>query len=391
MKQLLIFIALSVVVLGQSPYNRLGYGTMDPVTEPLGSSLGTGAIALRDSARVTLHNPAALYGLDKVYFGVALSTDFTTSDAATTNITRLEQFSIALPLGQKVGLSLGANAVADFKSNYEALIAEGTLEEQSTGGLWDYQIGMGYSITPQLSAGLKLHMLRGTFRRELLLNMEDVSELYVLKGNLSGNCLELGLISQLGDKVSLGLTADIPYDMPFLSGNDSLAGTSKAQDYEEELAAWPTTIRLGVVYHYSKYKKLVAGLGQQIFVETGFDDALLFKLPEGWHTVPAASFQVALQQLAVDRHSRYALKRTGYQIGVSVKNHYLAPASEELIYEYALISGVNMGLRNGRSLFDISGEFGIRHGIEELPDELFGQVKFGIQVSDTWFKKVKRR
>jgi len=391
MKQLFIFVILSLSLMGQSAYNRLGYGTFDLVNDPLGSSIGNGMVALQDSGRITLHNPATLNGLEKVRFGVSLISDFTSSNDLLTNITRLEQFSIAFPLGNNFGLSLGAHAVADFTTDYEATIQAGTLVENSTGGLWDYQLGLGYAVNPKFNLGLKFHMLQGTLRRELILDTEDLNELYVLKGNISGKSVELGMLSQLGDNFSLGVTVDVPYDLPLLSGTDSLAGTLESMGYDEELAAWPTTIRLGLVYHQSKYTNIAVGIGQQIFSDSGFSDALLFGLPAGWQTVPAASFQIALQKLAVDRQSRFAPKRMGWQVGLSVKNHYLAPESEKLIYEYALISGLNMGLRNGRSLFDISGEFGLRQGVEDLPDELFAQVKFGIQVSDTWFKKVKRR
>jgi predicted ATP-grasp superfamily ATP-dependent carboligase len=62
-----------------------------------------------------------------------------------------------------------------------------------------------------------------------------------------------------------------------------------------------------------------------------------------------------------------------------------------MIYEYSLISGTNLELRNGRSMFELSGEFGSRGGEESLPEELFARMKLGIQINDMWFRKVKRR
>ena len=104
-----------------------------------------------------------------------------------------------------------------------------------------------------------------------------------------------------------------------------------------------------------------------------------------------ASLQLSVQHQPADRTSRNILGRIGWQTGVSIKNYYLVSDDDKILYEYALMSGINMGLRNGRSLFDLSGEFGTRVGDGTLPDEMFARLKFGIQVKDSWFRKVKRR
>jgi len=377
--------------MGQSAYYRLGYGDLFPGTDPLGSSLGNGVLALQDSARITLHNPAALQGINLVHFGVSLGSEFRSTEDALTNNTRLEQFFIAFPVNKAIGLSLGANAVADFKTRYQTILGSGTLVEKTDGGVWNYHLGIGYDLSSTLKLGLKFHTYQGLLRREYAIAVDDVAELYVLKGNISGNALELGMISLLGDKVSLGLTANIPYDRPNMTGSDSLGGSIAFADFEEELAAWPTTINLGVVYHYSKYTNFMTGISQQVYPENGFDDSRIFALPAGWHTVPVASFQVAVQRLPIDRTSRSLSKRIGLQSGVSIKNYYLVSGNDNLIFEYSLLTGLNIGLRNGKSIIDISGEFGSRGGEESLPEELYARVKLGIQVNDTWFTKVKRR
>ncbi len=386
-----VFMVLSISLMGQSPYYRLAYGDLFPVTDPLGSSLGSGVVALQDSARISIHNPAALNSLKQVYFGGILGSEFRSTAETMTNNTRLEQINIAFPAGKKLGMSFGIRAVSDFESNYEIPISDGMLIEKSGGGIWDYQFGLGYAPIPSLSLGLKLHTLHGYFRRQSNIQSADINELYVLKGSIDGKSLELGMIAQLGDKVSLGFTADVPYEKPSLDGTDSLAGTDEYTEIMEELSAWPTTINLGVVYHHSQYTKFIVGLKQQIFSDSGFENARIFALPPGWKTVPVASLQLAMQRLALDRTSRNIIRRMGWQAGVSVKNYYLVSSDENNIYEYALMSGINLSLRNGKSIFDISGEFGTRGGDESLPDEMFARVKFGIQVNDMWFRKAKRR
>lgn len=377
--------------MGQSAYYRLGYGDIFPTTDPLGSSLGHGVVAYQDSARVSIHNPAALTSSDRVHFGVSLGSEFRSIDNTVSNNTRLEQLFVTFPIGKRFGMSLGTHAVADFASNYETTLSMGTLTEISSGGIWDFHLGLGYSLSPAINMGLKLHTFQGQLRRETLIQSDDVQEIYVIKGDIAGKSLEAGVISNLREKVSLGLTVNIPYDVPKLSGLDSLAGSSAFAEIEEDLSAWPNTIKLGVIYHHSKSMNFMAGIAQQLFAESGFDDARVLALPEGWKTVPVASFQLGMQKLPADRTSRYWSKRTGWQTGISIKNYYLSPSSENMIYEYSLTSGINLDLRNGRSLFEISGEFGSRGGDENLPDELFARMKFGIQINDMWFKKVKRR
>ena len=391
MRKLILFLILAISLMGQSAYYRLGYGDIFPTTEPLGSSLGHGVVALDDSAHVTTHNPASLTSSNRVHFGVSLGSEFRAIDDIVTNNTRLEQLFVSFPVGKRFGMSFGTHAVADFASDYEATLDMGSFTEQSTGGIWDFHLGLGYSLSPVVKLGLELHAFQGQLRRETTIQMDDIQELYVIKGDISGKSIEAGAITNVREKVSLGLTVNIPYDKPTLSGQDSLAGSSAFADIDEEMDAWPSTIKLGVIYHHSKTMNFMVGIAQQLFSDSDFNLARVFALPAGWKTVPVASFQIAMQKLPTDRTSRYWTKRTGFQTGVSIKNYYLSPANDNMIYEYSLITGANLDLRNGRSLFEISGEFGSRGGDESLPDELFARMKLGIQINDTWFKKVKRR
>jgi hypothetical protein len=377
--------------MGQSAYYRLGYGDIFPTTDPLGSSLGHGVVAYEDTARVTPHNPASLTSSNRVHFGVSLGSEFRSIGNIVSNTTRLEQLFVTFPVGKRIGMSLGTHAVADFASDYETSMDMGSFSEQSSGGIWDFHLGLGYSLSPVIKLGLKLHAFQGQLRREAIILTDDIQELYVVKGDISGKSIEAGVISNLREKVSLGLTVNIPYDKPTLSGQDSLAGSSAFAEIDEEMDAWPSTIKLGLIYHHSKTMNFTAGIAQQLFSESGFNTASVFALPAGWTTVPVASFQLGMQKLPADRMSRYWTKRTGWQTGVSIKNYYLSPASENMIYEYSLITGANLDMRNGKSLFEISGEIGSRGGDESLPDELFARMKFGVQINDTWFKKVKRR
>ena len=391
MKKLLILTVLSVSLMGQSAYYRLGYGDIFPNTDPLGSSLGHGVVAFRDSIHMTTQNPAALTGSNRVHFGMGLGSEYRSIDDVVSNSTRLERLFFSFPIGNRFGMSVGTHAVADFASEYSGSFDSGTFTEFSKGGIWDFHIGLGYTLSPTKRLGLKLHSFQGQIRREGIIRTDDLAELFVVKGDISGKSLEAGLMADVMDKVSLGLTVNVPYDVPAVNGRDSLAGSEDFSEFMEDMAAWPTSIRFGVVYHHSKSTNFMAGIEQQIFSETGFDDARIFALPQGWKTVPVASFQLALQRLPSDRSSRYWTKRTGWQTGVSVKNYYLSPASDNMIYEFSLISGASLELRTGKSLFEVSGEFGSRGGDESLPDELFARMKFGIQINDMWFRKVKRR
>ena len=389
--RIILLLVLTYSLMGQSAYYRLGYGDIFPTTDQLSSSLGHGVVALGDSSRITSHNPASLSISNQVHFSVSLGSEFRSISSAISNNTRLEQLYVSFPVGEKYGMSLGTRAIADFASDYASTLDVGAFSEHSQGGIWDYHLGLGYDLSSSLKLGVKLHLFQGLLRRETSIVADENQELYVVKGNISGRSLEAGVISNVREKVSLGLTVNIPYDKPTLSGRDSLAGSGIYSDIEEDMDAWPTTIKFGVIYHHSETMNFMAGIGQQLFSETGFDAASVFSLPDGWSTTPVASFQLAMQKVPTDRTSRYWTKRTGWQTGFSVKNYYLMPASGNMIYEYSLISGANLELRNGRSLFEISGEFGSREGEESLPSELFARMKLGIQINDMWFRKVKRR
>lgn len=393
MKMSRLFLSLLFIsgLYGQSALYRLGYGDLYPTTDPLGSSLGVGVVAFEDSTRALYHNPASLSKMNRVFFDAVLGSDFKDINGSVINKSRIEHVGIAAPIGKKFGVSLSVNAVSDFESDHGSNTPDGALEELSSGGIWDYALGLGYELKPGIKLGAKLHLLHGFLRRQTSITTDDVTELYLIKGNIDGRGLELGAIADIGPKVKLGITADIPVKRPMLAAADSLAGTSLSTSFDEELAAWPTMVKLGLVYKQSRRTSYMAGLGQQIFPAEGFDNAAIFALPAGWETLPVASFQMSMLRSPADRVSRNWLRRTGWQAGVSVKNYYLTSDKSNYIFEYALISGLNLGLRNGKSIFDISGEFGLRGGDGSLPEEKYARLKLGIQVNEVWFKKVKRR
>lgn len=391
MKKLILLLTISVSLMGQSAYYRLGYGDIFPNKDPLGSALGHGVVAFKDTIYMATQNPAALSNSNRVHFGVGLGSEFKSIDDVVSNTTRLERLFFSFPIGKRFGMSVGTHAVADFASIYAGSFGAGTLHEISSGGIWDLNLGLGYKVSPAMRLGLKLHSFQGQIRRQSLFQTEELSELFVVKGDITGRSIEAGVISDVREKVSLGITVNIPYDRPSVNGRDSLAGSTDYSEFVEEMAAWPTSIRVGVIYHHNRLTNFMAGIEQQIFSESGFEDARIFALPEGWKTVPVASFQLSMQRLPEDRSSRYWIKRTSWQTGLSVKNYYLSPPSGNMLSEYSLISGARLELRNGRSLFEVSGEVGKRSGDESLPDELFARMKFGIQINDIWFRKVKRR
>lgn len=390
-KRITIFTLLTVLLWGQSAYHRLGYGDIYPSSGPLLASLGNGVIALDDSLRAIYHNPASLNGLNRVYFNASLGSGFTSIDNSVINKTRLEHVDFVAPLGSNFGFSISIQSVADFESEHISTVSEGTLSEESTGGLWDYGFGLGYRLNQDISLGIRYHLLHGFLRRQTGFESEDINELYLIKGNINGHGLEFGAMANLGSKVTMGIMADLPVKRPLFSGADSLAGTSQSVSFEEELAAWPATLKLGFVMKPSKRTRYLAGISQQLFPSGGFDDAAIYRLPVGWESVPVASVQVAMLRYPADRVSRSLINRVGWQLGGSIKNYYLTSDQTNYIFEYALLSGLNFNLRNGKSIFDISGEFGLRGGEASLPEESFARLKLGIQVNEIWFKKVKRR
>lgn len=391
MKRLILTLTLTTLIFGQSAYHRLGYGELYPIAGPLESSLGTGVIALEDTTRALYQNPALMNGLKRVYFNASLGSDFRSIDDLVINKTRIEHMDIVAPIGKNIGLSVSLRPVADFESDHTASTVDGSLTENSSGGIYDYGLGLGYQLSPTINLGVRYHLLHGFIRRQSSFTSDELNELYLIKGNINGHSLELGATTDFGEKVTMGVVVDLPVQRPAFSGSDSLAGTSQSTSFEEDLAAWPTRIKLGFVMKPSKRTRYLAGLEQQIFPADGFADAALFRLPGSWEPVPVASLQLSMLRFPADRMSRNWLNRTGWQTGVSIKNYYLTSDKSTYIFEYALLSGLSFNLRNGRSVFDISGEFGLRGGEESLPDETFARLKLGIQVNEVWFKKVKRR
>lgn len=408
MKHIILTLLLSSGLLAQSIYHRVGYGQFESASSAYDASIGYASIALRDSTTLLSVNPAAWNRLNRVYFRMSSSSTLYSvqnpelvgqagTESYVLNQTGFSQMQLGLPLGKNVGFSIGLEPVTNMHAALSTETELGLLNETVRGGTWRYYAGLGYQLNQTLSLGLRMDLLNGFYERGSILKYDSLivdgapSDEVYSKGNVLGSSVGIGLQARITPALDVGITASLPLDEPVFDGTVQLSGSEQELDFQETLSAWPIQIGLGTSYQYRERLLVLAGLSQTIFSENAFEGASFFALPQGWTSRSIGEFQLGLIRQAADLRSRDWYERAELRAGFFTRNFYLTPVSEQLIYEYFATGGFGLPLMEGRSRIDLALEVGKRSGVSEYPDEWITRVRFGVQLYERWFTKVKRR
>ncbi|MGI8893669.1 MAG: hypothetical protein ACR2GN_09450, partial [Bacteroidia bacterium] len=338
-----------------SPYSRYGIGEIRYTgLTPTLSMGGTGIGSIAHNM-VNILNPASYSELNLVTFAAGLHTDFykfsTENLSSTNNYTNLSYLNLAFPLRKDTtwGLSFGLLPFSTVGYNISTTDSISGVDlvsrsYQGSGGFNRVYIGTGFKIGKRISFGTNLSYIFGNIDKVRRLEFAEINTINTqITNNISisdinfNAGLQLKLIAKEKESLVLGLTADLPREMFFLSkgmsatrnfvalryaDNGTIIDTAFAQLNHSGRITLPLSLGAGFMYnkHYVWQESDLLNFGVDFSMQDwstyesfGLSDSLSnsYRISAGAQYLPDVSMQASY------------LERVLYRFGISYHQTYL--------------------------------------------------------------------
>ena len=426
---LLSFVSLIVTSSAQvgSPYSQFGFGNNELKGFEQSKAMGGIGIGLRSSNQLNSLNPASNTAFDSlsIIYAIGLNTGVNKINSTVDELIRTDSkfgyFALGFRGNKYWGSSFGLTPASDV--DYTYMYYNGNSENgeveyylHGSGGLNKIYWSNSFFVTPNLSLGINASYIFGSINKvatvvfvddwiyadntklERKKNIYDFTFDYGMQYqfNLKKNSkLVLGAVYQnkikMNSKESI-LGGTVP-NSPDLD-DDYYTGIHEGQ-YGSELKTvtidtsdikgtitLPHSFGVGFTYFYNE--KLLVGADVYMenwsSIENEDYDASYNNL---------LSFKGGLEYTPDFNSINYYFKRVQYRIGGHYTQSHLEVRGTR-INDYGVSFGLGLPLRNTKSSFNISCEFGQRGTLEQdLLQETYGIISLNISLSDIWFVKRK--
>jgi len=416
-KIIIITVALSSIIFGQSLLNGYGFGEKISVNDASSMGISSNGLLPSFSKDVSLQNPSTWKNLNFTYFtGAYLVEQKTVLNDVINSNSNLSYAQFIVPVKNKYAFGLGIHPYRD-----QYLQLDGDMESEfiaygdtlathhsysSFGGMTAFNISFGGNIFEKLNVGITFDFIYGSARQQTIFSLDDLDyysqERHLYSGSLAKLYLNSQILSNLNIPANLYFGLGVPIKSmsvktynykPFEDSNGSGAQDNsdfpKLSDTTEPILV--NTSRVSTPYEYQfgidyKLSKEFSVLGE-------------FSRWEDKENAGADFSALNDQISSIDHYSigiiRYAPRVVknpfdglNIKIGAYSNNIKLLKSVND-IKEYGVSTGLsfNFGITNNQ--IDFAYLIGKRQGLAEIDNENIQKFSIGITVGDIWF--VKRR
>ncbi|MBH30904.1 MAG: hypothetical protein CMG71_02800 [Candidatus Marinimicrobia bacterium] len=389
-------IALTSVVMAQSPYNAVGYGIF--MDAPDAASLGfssTGLIPSMDS-RFSPGNPTTWTDLVFTYLSGHYSNQDISSAGYRSGFGTVSSATFIIPINGKYSLGLGmapvSRKVFNLVGDTTTVVFSGDTLTMSksldgSGGISTLFGGGACNITENHAVGARFDFLFGVYDEHTVSHIDYRSAEYARRFAYKGTFLS-AYYRFVNDPETRRLSAFASFQFPF--GNHYIART----DFFEFISpdpqprtdfVLPTTLSGGVIYRLFPSLHAGAEIVTRAFNSEQNSDLNSLEGEIG----SATRFSVGLAREKVFG-SRDWLDWFHYRVGFFTRSHYIDRLGDDLTeVGYSLGLGIPFGLTQNQLDFGI--RVSKRQGfLSEMP-EAITQLSVGLTLGDLWLVKGKRR
>jgi len=403
-----------------SPYSRVGIGTVQSNNFAVSRAMGGTAAAFQSPFNINYNNPASYSALARTALEVGLEAEglwLATNTAQQNSGTgAISYVALGFPITKFWGANVGLSPYSYLNYDMTETRVKDGLDTLSyrfvgSGQLYQAYIGNGFNIKG-FSVGFNIGYLFGTQNRQTFVDLinvnnalDNIKRQEVLANGFVWNA-GLQQRIKMGKKLSLlmGLSANAPHTLNVTQNEHweravlqadfvSVVDTTSSNFNQMGTMILPTNIRGGI---------LLAG-NNDWFIGT---DVLYEKWSEFRHMEQAdSSLQDGLTFTAgigftPERSAMSFLKRVNYRFGGYYKTGHIKIGDTSLS-SFALTAGAGIPIpfkgnaklnRKNRSYLNFSIEVGQRGSLQNsLVRETFAIATFGFTLNDKWFEKYKLR
>lgn len=404
-----------------SPYSQFGLGNLNEQSQGFNKAMSGLSMGFRDGNRINMQNPASYSAIDSLSFifdvGMTLqNANFKNgSNSINAHNTALDYVNAAFRLRPGLGLSLGFVPFSTIGYNYsdskyiQNNIQSGTSMRYTTthngnGGLHHIYMGLGWNPFGDLSVGVNVGYLWGTYSESIGQTFYEGST-----ENTSSNGLKRNIEADLSSyKIDFGV------QYPIKIGNNVLtpgvtygighAINSTAHCYEYQTNAdttathiskafdLPASIGAGLTWAHNKQWTVGVDVIHQMWSQCNVPQIVDNKF------VSVANYQDRTKiiiggEYQPDRQSRRYLRRVQYRLGASYTTPYYKINGHNGPKEFGLSAGFGLPITNNinnRSVINVSFQWvQASTSLSTMITENYLRLNIGITFNERWFMKWK--
>lgn len=401
-----IFLLFSVISFAQqgtsSPYSLFGVGDAQFKGSNEIRAMG-GLSVFPDSIHLNVQNPASYSHLKLTTFTIGGSYNavkFKTNDLnESANRARMDYIGFAVPMG-KFGASFGVNPFSSTGYKIRTIDNENEIirQYQANGGLNQAYLGLGYSITKNLSVGANANYNFGRLETDNILYISEAqfATQELNTSQLSGITFNLGVMYDRKINEKLSLYSAFSY-VPKSNLNSDDARRLLSVIYSGDGA--PTVIdSLDFSYDQKKIKlpsktTFSLGIGENrkwlLGGEVAFTGSNQFSntLTNVTNATYENSIRYSVGGYYIPKYNSFNsyLDRITYRGGFRYENTGLI-IKNTAINDYAITGGMGMPINGSFSNINVGLEFGRRGTTTgNLVQENYMNLMISMSFSDLWF------
>ncbi len=386
-----------------SPYSKFGYGLLNDNATAAQRQMGGIGYGMNSGRQINVMNPASYAASDTLTFlfdmGVSFSSikmsEGAVGETAAAKSTQygggLDYITMQVPIGQRMGASIGIVPFSSVGYSFGTNIANGVNSRQGSGGINQLYLGYAGRIFKGFSLGANISYLFGTTVNDVFVSsdagstslFEQVMQVrdwrvqfgaqYSVDIN-QDNRLTAGLVFSPG-KTLLGKAWVMKYDVDADEEPDTL-GTSSLHNR----ASLPDTWGAGLNWRWKK--KLSVGAD---FTYQPWSKVKTLDMPNFESTRFADRWQVALGgEMTPSQRGSY-LSRITYRLG-GFYNHDYMMVGDNNVREYGVSFGFGFPALASKTVINLGFEFRHRQAHPNpLLKENYFNIRLGINFNELWF------
>jgi hypothetical protein len=367
--------------------------------------------AMRDNNSVFYMNPASYSSLDTNSFAFDFGFDFGVSvlkegeNKYSSNDMNFNHLIMGFPIARKWGIATGITPVSygfykisddvqEGESNYDPLTGPYKEGHEGKGGLSNFFLGTGVSITKNLSAGINMNIMFGVLERNYSLQFEDLENFYLNSAN------EKLRVHGINFDYGIQYMAFIKEDYFLNAGFSLTAGKTYKSDYDYLVVRTSayndvdtitfTSDNSTPVFLPGNYK-LGISFGKKNKLTTGFDyiSAAWGKSEIPGYSGYAADTKTYMWGLEFipDKYANFSfVKRIEYRLGAHMGNNYLIINGAQ-VKEIGASFGLGIPMRRSLSRVNLFADYTKKSGSEAagLHTERLLTIGASLNIYDFWF------
>ncbi|MCG9970893.1 hypothetical protein [Christiangramia crocea] len=386
--------------LSNSPYSYYGLGLTNKLGPGKNNALGKAGIALSSSEGINLLNPASLAKIPLNHFfydiGLRYKESYLTQSGRTEskNSGNFSSIAIAFAISEKSGLGVSLLPYTNVGYSIYGIetAIEGTERQfhtkiEGSGGLNDFNINFGTSISEKLRLGIKGSVIFGKINEDEL-NLIGTSAVVVKEvNNYVGGRLELGVQYDWKENLTAGIVINSPSELfgGQVQGYSYIyEGQNLGASHDLELQSFYLPLEIGIGIETGIGKKTMAYLDykRNFWTQTDQSDKL-------GDYVDQDLLGVGLEYSPGGNPLKYSslIKLRGgfeYDTGNLKIN-------DEKVENYAISLGIGLPInRSRKSMLNLHYSYGQQGTLSTtLVRERFHLLSLNLSLQDLWFIKFK--